>query len=148
MSKASTRKLTSKEELFVREYLVDLNATGAAVRAGYSQRTARQISSRLLTKQHVQAALKCAMEARRKRLELDADWILERLKMNVERSLQAIPVVGSDGTPTGEFRYEGAVANQALKLIGDHIGFFKSSPEEAGGKSRHVFIVAGQRVEF
>ncbi len=52
--------LTPKQELFVREYLVDLNATQAAIRAGYSADTARQQGSRLLTDVDVQDAVAAA----------------------------------------------------------------------------------------
>ena len=49
--------LTAKQELFVAEYLVDLNATQAAIRAGYSEKTANEQSARLLAKVSVQAAV-------------------------------------------------------------------------------------------
>jgi hypothetical protein len=51
------RALNPKQQRFVAEYLIDLNATQAAVRAGYSAKTARKIGSRLLTKEDIQAAI-------------------------------------------------------------------------------------------
>ena len=50
--------------------------------------------------------------------------MLERLKENVERSMQAKPILDKEGRPTGEYRYEAAAANRALELIGKEIGMF------------------------
>jgi phage terminase small subunit len=71
--------MTPKQQRFVEEYLIDLNATQAAIRAGYSKKTADQQASRLLTNVKVKAAIETAMEARSKRTEFDADWVLKRL---------------------------------------------------------------------
>lgn len=60
MTIASKVNLTPKQARFVAEYLTDLNATQAAIRAGYSKKTAKQIGSRLLTKVDVAAAVKAA----------------------------------------------------------------------------------------
>ena len=63
---------------FVREYLVDLNATQAAIRAGYSPKTAMQQGQRLLTRDDVQAAIQKEMTKRAKRTEITADAVLQR----------------------------------------------------------------------
>ena len=65
-------KLTPKQEMFVKEYLVDLNATQAAIRAGYSQAAAMEQGYQLL-KTSVQTALQVAMNARSQRTEITAD---------------------------------------------------------------------------
>lgn len=72
-------RLNLKQRAFVGEYLKDLNATQAAIRAGYSAKTAKQQGARLLTNADVQAALAEAMEARSERTRVDADWLLSRL---------------------------------------------------------------------
>jgi phage terminase small subunit len=71
--------LTPKQETFVREYLVDLNATQAAIRAGYSEKTAEQQATRLLRNVQVASAVKEAMDDRSERTRIDADWVLTRL---------------------------------------------------------------------
>lgn len=71
--------LTPKQQRFVKEYLVDLNATQAAIRAGYSAKTAESAGSRLLRNVKVQAAIQQAMADRLKRTEIDADYVLNRL---------------------------------------------------------------------
>lgn len=72
-------RLTDKQELFCREYLIDLNATQAAIRAGYKERTAQEQSSRLLSNVMVQAHIQALKEDRNKRNNIDADYVLQRL---------------------------------------------------------------------
>jgi phage terminase small subunit len=71
--------ITPKQQSFVDEYLIDLNATQAAVRAGYSPRTADRIGSELLGKTWVAAAVRAAKAARSDRTKIDADWVLNRM---------------------------------------------------------------------
>lgn len=71
--------LTPKQQRFVDEYLVDLNATQAAIRAGYSEKTAHQIGAETLIKPDVQQAIQSAMKARSQRTQIDQDWVLQRL---------------------------------------------------------------------
>jgi phage terminase small subunit len=71
--------LTPRERRFVLEYLVDLNATQAAIRAGYSARTARQIASENLTKPDIKAVVDAALEERARRVEVKADDVLREL---------------------------------------------------------------------
>lgn len=70
-------KLTLKQQRFVDEYLIDLNATQAAIRAGYSKRTANEQAARLLAKVSVQEALQNARKAQVKRTHINADRVLE-----------------------------------------------------------------------
>jgi len=72
-------KLTDKQKAFVDEYLVDLNATQAAIRAGYSKKTARYIGYENLTKPHIQAGIDKALDARSERTQITADRILEEI---------------------------------------------------------------------
>lgn len=71
--------MTPKQEAFVREYLIDLNATQAAIRAGYSARTARQIGDENLSKPDIAAAVKKAMDERVARTEITQDMVLREL---------------------------------------------------------------------
>jgi len=67
------------QKLFVKEYLVDLNATQAAIRAGYSKKTAMQQGQRLLTLPDIQMAVQREMRKREKRTEITADRVLQEL---------------------------------------------------------------------
>jgi phage terminase small subunit len=72
-------KLTDKQELFAREYLKDLNATQAAIRAGYSEKTAKEVGYENLTKPHI---LELVAELKAQRVEqtgIDAAYVLRRL---------------------------------------------------------------------
>lgn len=71
--------LTDKQARFVEEYLVDLNATQAAIRAGYSEATARSIGSENLTKPDVAEAIQAAMAERSKRTNVTADKVVAEL---------------------------------------------------------------------
>lgn len=73
------RKLNPKQTRFVAEYLVDLNAAQAAIRAGYSQKTARHIGNRLLTNVHVAEAVRAGQMAREKRTHITQDRVLQEL---------------------------------------------------------------------
>jgi len=72
--------LTAKQQRFVEEYLVDLNATQAAIRAGYSAKTARSQGQRLLTNVDIQKALARRQETYAKRVEWTVEEILADLK--------------------------------------------------------------------
>jgi len=72
-------KLSLKQETFCDEYLVDLNATQAAIRAGYSQKTAQEQSARLLSKAIVQDHLSRRMKDRKNRTEITQDSVLKEL---------------------------------------------------------------------
>lgn len=71
--------LTAKRARFVEEYLIDLNATQAAIRAGYSAKTAGQIGEALLKKLEITDALQSAMQARSARTEITQDRVIAEL---------------------------------------------------------------------
>lgn len=71
--------LTAKQSRFVAEYLIDLNGTQAAVRAGYSPKTANEQAARLLANVSVQSALQAAMTRREIRTEITQDKVLREL---------------------------------------------------------------------
>lgn len=78
-TKAKGGKLTAKQQAFVQEYLCDLNATQAAIRAGYSAKTAKQVGHENLTKPDVADAIAKAQKERSEKTAITAQWVLERL---------------------------------------------------------------------
>lgn len=72
-------KLTGKQELFCREYIIDLNATQAAIRAGYSEKTANEQGTRLLANVSIQSFIQELKQDRVNRNKVDADYVLKRL---------------------------------------------------------------------
>lgn len=71
--------LSDKQRVFVDEYLVDLNATQAAIRAGYSPKTANEQGARMLAKVSIQAELSERMKAREQRTEITQDRVLQEI---------------------------------------------------------------------
>ena len=71
--------LTPKQQRFVEEYLIDLNATQAAIRAGYSEKTAKSIGQENLTKPDIQKAIEEAQSKRAEQTQIDAAYVLKRL---------------------------------------------------------------------
>ncbi|HDQ4772062.1 TPA: terminase small subunit [Yersinia enterocolitica] len=121
-------KLTDKQELFAREYLKDLNATQAAIRAGYSEKTAQVQSSRLLSNVMVQQRVSELASERNNRVGIDADYVLRQAVKLHERCMQEVEpitdrrgeeIVDENGKTIFGFDAKGAAA--ALKLVGEHI---------------------------
>lgn len=71
--------LNEKQKRFVEEYLVDLNATQAAIRAGYKEKTARAMGAENLTKPDIATAIQKAMAERQQRTEITQDMVLNEL---------------------------------------------------------------------
>jgi phage terminase small subunit len=71
--------MTKKQKLFVEEYLIDLNATQAAIRAGYSPSSARQIADENMSKHDIKNAIEKALAERSKRTGINADRIVTEL---------------------------------------------------------------------
>lgn len=103
-------KLTNKQKRFCEEYLIDLNATQAAVRAGYSEKTADRIANQNLKKLEVQQYLQKLMQERSERTKISAD--------DVVRELEKIAMTDTEIT--------GKEKMKALELLGKHLGMFSN----------------------
>lgn len=128
-------ELTFKQERFCVEYVANGgNATKAAQEAGYegTYESIRVIGWENLTKLNIISRI----HEIRKQLNSDGavtiEWIRARLKENAERSLQEVPVLNSDGLPTGEYRYDSSGANRSLELLGKMHGAFVDRTEITG----------------
>jgi phage terminase small subunit len=117
---------------FVDEYLKDLNGTQAAIRTGYSAKTANVQASRLLTNANIKAAIAAAQAKRAEAAQIDQQWVLTRLIEVAERCMQANQPTGRDGEPLGEWKFEHSGANKALELIGKHLGMFTDNVNVTG----------------
>ena len=150
--------LTPKQKLFVEEYLIDLNATQAAIRAGYSPNNADKIGSELLGKTRVSEAIKIAMAERSRRTGINQDRIPAELAkialvnparvVNFDEAtiredalpedLAAVASVKVKRFPTKdgegiEREVKFHDKNKALDLAGRHLGMFKDRLELSGG---------------
>lgn len=96
-------ELTPQQLQFVAEYLIDLNATQAAIRAGYSAKTANQQGSRLLAHAKVSAAIVEAKAARAERNEITADRVIQELAKLGFSNMMDYMRVGPEGDPVLDF---------------------------------------------
>lgn len=145
------RKLTERQKRFVEQYLIDLNATQAAIRAGYSRETAMEQGYQLLQKTSVSSAIQVAIEKRSRRTQISQDRVLNELMaigfsniydaINIERgkleykSIDALPAdlkqaiveiacVPSEDGSTRITRIKLSCKIKALNLIAKHLGMF------------------------
>lgn len=155
--------LTPKQQRFVQEYLLDLNGTQAAIRAGYSERSAEVQASRLLRNAQVSAAIEAAKAARSERTKIDADWLLTRLAEEATADIADLyddsgalkpvrqwPKIWRQGLVAGidveEITEEGVTVGhirkvklsdraKRLEMIGKHVGVqaFKENVSVSGG---------------
>lgn len=140
------KALTPKQAAFVREYLIDLNATQAAIRAGYSQKTANEQGARLLANVSVRFDLNLAMKERGERTKITGDRVLmeiERLAMfdpkdltqlTGPRDIADLPedirraIVGWGWDKNGNFTVKMA-KEKALEMLGRHHKLFTDKIE-------------------
>lgn len=115
--------MTPKQNRFVDEFLVDLNATQAAIRAGYSARTAEQQGPRLLGNVEIAAAVQAAQQARSERLQITQDDVLRGLRR--------------EATLSGENSSHAARVS-AWGLIGKHLGMFVERRQQLGENGEAV----------
>ena len=141
--------MNKRQARFVAEYLVDLNATAAARRAGYkgTDGSLRTIASRLLTKVDVQEAVAKGMKEREERTQITKDSVLKRIDQVANRCMEVervmvfdheekcmVPKTAQleDGTTVGVFEFDSTGANRALELLGKHLGLFIERHEVKG----------------
>lgn len=147
--------LTAKQQRFVEEYLIDLNATQAAIRAGYSRNSARQIGDENLSKPAIAAAVANAKRERSEATAINAEWVLRQAVELHRRCMQEIrPVLNPntrkqvyDDDGNALFTFNAAAANRALELVGKHVevAAFKDRVEHSSGHSLAERILQGRR---
>jgi len=118
---------TPKQQAFIEQYLVDDNATQAAIRSGYSKSSAYQLGHKLLQKPHIRDVITAAKEERRLHNQVHEDFILSRLVENVERAMESQPILDRAGNETGTYTWNGHVANRALELLAKYTNTFKDA---------------------
>lgn len=143
------KKLTPKQQRFVSEYLQTGNATEAAKRAGYSEKTAFRIGAENLQKPAISRAIERAQERRNDRLELEEDFELKRAIELLDMCMKPKQVVDMFGKPvkdkeTGKFvmAFDSKGANTALQTIAKLRGKFVQKLE-VGMADNLVEDVAG-----
>ncbi|TDX30768.1 phage terminase small subunit [Modicisalibacter xianhensis] len=139
---AGAVELTPKQARFVEEYLKDLNATQAAMRAGYSEKTAYRTAADNLKKPQIADAIQRAMNKRSERTQIDADFVLQGIARNIARCEQGSPVLdksgdpvlteGPDGQIAPMWRYDPTNALKGYEMLGRHLKMFTDKTEHSG----------------
>ena len=127
------KPLTAKQEQFCLEYLIDLNATQAAIRAGYSAKTANVIGPENLSKPCIAERIAKAQADRTERTTIDADFVLNGLKeLNQICMGQKEVTYTVDGIQESMRVFEQGGAARSFELIGKHLGMFVERKEITG----------------
>ena len=142
--------MTDKQTVFVQEYLKDMNATQAAIRAGYSQRTAYSIGQENLNKPEIKQTIDTAMNERAKRTTLTADYVLQNLQEIAKRCMQKRPVMVKgeqvkDDEGRNLWTFDAKNAIRALELLGKHQGMFSDKNREQEQTSEDLKITIDVR---
>lgn len=134
--------MNARQQRFVDEYLVDLNATRAAVRAGYAQGSADVHATRLLAHASVRAAIDAAIAKRSERTEITQDYVLKTIRETIERCSQARAVLTKKGehvfveTPSGQmqpaYTFEPFAVLKGAELLAKHLGMLVDKKELTG----------------
>ena len=135
--------LTPKQQRFVEEYLIDLNATQAAIRAGYSEKTAKEIGSENLTKPNIAKAIQEAQSKLSERTGITQDYVLNVITETLDRCRQAEPVRDKTGEQVygfnseedkyeAVFKFDATNVLKGAELLGKHLGMFKDKIEHSG----------------
>ena len=130
-------KLTDKQRLFCKEYLIDLNASRAARAAGYSQKRASEIGYQLLHKTTVAKEIQRQMDGRSQRTLVEADDVIRGLQSIVDDATRKVQ------TDRGEQMVNASAAIRALELLGKHLGLFTDKRVVEGSVQVSGIIIEG-----
>lgn len=138
---------TEKQKLFCSEYVKDYNGTQAAIRAGYSAKTAASQASRLLKNPDVLKEIKENQKKLVDSLCITEEKIIKNLQDVYDRCMAAVPVTEWDYSEhklveTGQYLFDSKGALKAIQLLGQHLGMFNSKESTANSNTYDGFIEA------
>lgn len=142
-------KLTAKQQRFCDEYLIDLNATQAAIRAGYSKKTAAQTAARLLTNVKIQEYIENRMAEKEAALIANQDEVLKYLTSVLRGQSKSTEIVieglGDGSTKARKIEKEPSEKDKlkAAELLGKRYGLYTEKVEETVDMELNVNIDYG-----
>lgn len=135
-------KLNDKQKMFCLEYIKDLNSTQAAIRSGYSEKTANRIGSENLTKLDIQAEIQRLMDSRAKKVTITAENILESILDIRDTCATKYALTHKvTGEKLGESMVDIQGALKANELLGKHLKLFTDKVEVDGTVN---IVISGQ----
>lgn len=122
-------ELTAKQQRFCDEYLIDLNATQAAIRAGYSKKTANRIGTENLSKPVIREYIAQRMSEKEASLIADQNEVLEYLTsvMRGNHKEQTLRLVGDGVQEVTDIEVSAKERLKAAELIGKRFGMFRDN---------------------
>ena len=122
--------LNEKQKQFCEEYIIDLNGTQAAIRAGYSKKTANEQAAQLLAKLSIQEYIQKIKNKRSERVKYSQDERMRDILEVKNRCMQANPVLDKEGNETGVWKFDSNGANKALDMLAKHVGFYETDNKQ------------------
>lgn len=122
--------LNEKQKQFCEEYIIDLNGTQAAIRAGYSKKTANEQAAQLLAKLSIQEYICELKNQRSERVKYSQDELMRDILEVKNRCMQANPVLDKEGNETGVWKFDSNGANKALDMLAKHVGFYETDNKQ------------------
>lgn len=151
MKEELNEDLTDKQELFCQEYIIDLNAKQSAVRAGYSEKSAQEQGSRLLSYAKVQDRIQELKKNRLDRLNISQDYVISTIVDTIERCKQAEPVMIKDvdgsWVESGEYKFDANSVLKGAEMLGKHIGFFEKDNKQVKAEFNVINLGNGIKPE-
>lgn len=146
-------KMTEKQKRFCDEYLIDLNATQAAIRAGYSKKTARQMANENMSKLYIREYIDKRLAEKESELIADQDEVLKYLTSVLRGETQSeIVVVEGIGEGCSEARTMQKLPDEkerlkAAELLGKRYGLYKDNIEQQVDMELNINIDYGDENE-
>lgn len=139
--------MNARQKKFCDEYLIDLNATQAAIRAGYSEHTARSLGQRLLTNVDVSAYIQQQLDAIHSEKTADAQEVIEYLTsvMRGEHTEQVLQLIGDGVQKISDMEVSAKDRLRAAELIGKRYGIFTDKTDLS--VSQPIVIEGGGALE-
>lgn len=122
--------INDKQKIFCEEYIIDFNATQAAIRAGYSNKTANEQAARLLANVSIQKYVKNLIDNRNKRTQITQDEVIADIIKVKNRCMQEEAILDKDGNITGIYKFDSTGANKALDMLMKHTGGYETDNKQ------------------